>query len=104
RILRRTPRCVNSLARRDDRLVFACASERSAPAAAQRRNGSSAAPLRRCGRIIVLTACDVLLAHHKMASILLFGLLAAGANVLGGLVLVKSGAHPYGERFLKYLV
>ncbi|HEX5603861.1 MAG TPA: hypothetical protein VFX63_14975, partial [Pyrinomonadaceae bacterium] len=39
-----------------------------------------------------------------MASILLFGLLAAGANVLGGLVLVKSGAHRYGERFLKYLV
>jgi zinc transporter ZupT len=41
---------------------------------------------------------------EPMASILLFGLLAAGANVLGGLVLVKSGAHRYGERFLKYLV
>jgi zinc transporter ZupT len=39
-----------------------------------------------------------------MASILLFGLLAAGANVLGGLVLIKSGAHRLGERFLKYLV
>jgi zinc transporter ZupT len=39
-----------------------------------------------------------------MTSILLFGFLAAGANVLGGLVLVKSGAHRYGERFLKYLV
>jgi zinc transporter ZupT len=39
-----------------------------------------------------------------MTSILLFGLLAAGANVLGGLVLVKSGAHHRGERFLKYLV
>src|SRR5688572_11949879 len=39
-----------------------------------------------------------------MTSILLFGLLAAGANVLGGLVLVKSGAHRLGERFLKYLV
>ena len=39
-----------------------------------------------------------------MTSILLFGLLAAGANVLGGPVLVKSGAHRYGERFLKYLV
>ena len=39
-----------------------------------------------------------------MTSILLFGLLAAGANVLGGLVLVKSGAHRFGERFLKYLV
>ncbi|HET9478103.1 MAG TPA: ZIP family metal transporter [Pyrinomonadaceae bacterium] len=39
-----------------------------------------------------------------MTSILLFGLLAAGANVLGGLVLVKSGMHRWGERFLKYLV
>lgn len=39
-----------------------------------------------------------------MTSILLFGLLAAGANVLGGLVLVKSGVHHLGERFLKYLV
>lgn len=39
-----------------------------------------------------------------MTSILLFGLLAAGANVLGGLILVKSGAHRKGERFLKYLV
>jgi zinc transporter ZupT len=39
-----------------------------------------------------------------MTSILLFGLLAAGANVLGGLVLVQSGAHRWGERFLKYLV
>jgi hypothetical protein len=27
-----------------------------------------------------------------------------GANVLGGLILVKSGAHRNGERFLKYLV
>src|SRR6185503_3236068 len=35
--------------------------------------------------------------------LLLFGLLAAGANVVGGLVLVKSGAHRLGERFLKYL-
>ena len=26
------------------------------------------------------------------------------APLLGGLVLVKSGAHRYGERFLKYLV
>lgn len=39
-----------------------------------------------------------------MTSILLFGLLAAGANVLGGLILVKSGAYRLGERFLKYLV
>jgi zinc transporter ZupT len=39
-----------------------------------------------------------------MKSILLFGLLAAGANVVGGLVLVKSGVHRWGERFLKYLV
>jgi len=39
-----------------------------------------------------------------MTSILFFGLLAAGANVIGGLVLVKSGMHRWGERFLKYLV
>jgi zinc transporter ZupT len=39
-----------------------------------------------------------------MTSMLLFGLLAAGANLLGGLVLVKAGAHRFGERFLKYLV
>src|SRR6185503_10783890 len=39
-----------------------------------------------------------------MTSIFLFGLLAAGANVVGGLVLVKSGVHRWGERFLKYLV
>src|SRR5918993_5062901 len=39
-----------------------------------------------------------------MTSILLFGLLAAGANLLGGLVLIKSGAYRLGERFLKYLV
>ncbi|HEX3249562.1 MAG TPA: ZIP family metal transporter [Pyrinomonadaceae bacterium] len=39
-----------------------------------------------------------------MTSLLLFGLLAAAANVLGGLVLIKSGAHRLGERFLKYLV
>ncbi len=36
--------------------------------------------------------------------LLLFGLLAAGANLLGGFVLIKSGAHRLGERFLKYLV
>src|SRR6476659_6104139 len=36
--------------------------------------------------------------------LLLFGLLAAGANVVGGFVLIKSGAHRLGERFLKYLV
>jgi zinc transporter ZupT len=39
-----------------------------------------------------------------MTSLLLFGFLAAAANVLGGLVLIKSGAHRLGERFLKYLV
>jgi zinc and cadmium transporter len=39
-----------------------------------------------------------------MTLILLFGLLAAGANLLGGLILIKSGAHRFGERFLKYLV
>jgi zinc and cadmium transporter len=36
--------------------------------------------------------------------LLLFGLLAAGANLLGGFVLIRSGAHRFGERFLKYLV
>lgn len=39
-----------------------------------------------------------------VAGLLLFGLLAAGANLVGGFVLIKSGAHRYGERFLKYLV
>jgi zinc transporter ZupT len=39
-----------------------------------------------------------------IAGLLLFGLLAAGANVVGGILLVKSGAHRLGERFLKYLV
>ena len=33
-----------------------------------------------------------------------FGLLAASANLLGGFVLIRSGAHRFGERFLKYLV
>ena len=40
----------------------------------------------------------------ELTALLLFGLLAAGANVVGGVVLVKSGAHRLGERFLKYLV
>jgi zinc transporter ZupT len=39
-----------------------------------------------------------------MTSILLFGLLAAAANFVGGLVLVKAGAHRWGERSLKYMV
>ncbi len=38
------------------------------------------------------------------AGLLFFGLLAAGANLLGGFVLIRSGAHRLGERFLKYLV
>jgi zinc transporter ZupT len=38
------------------------------------------------------------------SALLLFGLLAAGANLLGGFVLIRSGAHRLGERFLKYLV
>jgi zinc and cadmium transporter len=38
------------------------------------------------------------------AGLFLFGLLAAGANLLGGFVLIRSGAHRWGERFLKYLV
>src|SRR3989442_4394983 len=36
--------------------------------------------------------------------LLLFGTVAALANVVGGLLLIKSGAHRFGERFLKYLV
>src|SRR5262249_625234 len=42
--------------------------------------------------------------EFKFTGLLLFGLLAAGANVIGGFVLVQSGAHKWGERFLKYLV
>src|SRR5678809_1151548 len=38
------------------------------------------------------------------AGLLLFGLLAAGANLVGGFLLIRSGAHRFGERFLKYLV
>lgn len=42
--------------------------------------------------------------EFQLWGLLFFGLLAAGANVIGGIVLVKSGAHRLGERFLKYLV
>src|SRR5215211_4704509 len=45
-----------------------------------------------------------ILAHLTMTLILLFGLLAAGANVFGGVILIKSEAYRWGERFLKYLV
>src|SRR6267143_3486437 len=44
------------------------------------------------------------LGHGGFVGLLLFGLLAAGANLLGGFVLIRSGAHRFGERFLKYLV
>ena len=47
---------------------------------------------------------ETLFSDFKFTGLLLFGLLAAGANVIGGLLLVKSGAHRLGERFLKYLV
>src|SRR6476620_9330875 len=47
---------------------------------------------------------ETLFSDFKLTGLLLFGLLAAAANVVGGLVLVKSGAHRLGERFLKYLV
>ena len=40
----------------------------------------------------------------RLPELLLFGLIAAGANLVGGLVLIKAGAHRLGERFLKYLV
>src|SRR6266850_7578416 len=36
--------------------------------------------------------------------LLFFGVLAAGANLLGGWLLITSGVHRFGERFLKYLV
>jgi zinc and cadmium transporter len=44
------------------------------------------------------------LEHVGFVGLLIFGLLAAGANLLGGFVLIRSGAHRLGERFLKYLV
>lgn len=44
------------------------------------------------------------LEHVGFLGLLIFGLLAAGANLLGGFVLIRSGAHRFGERFLKYLV
>ena len=47
---------------------------------------------------------ETLFGDFKLWGLLFFGLLAAGANVIGGIVLVKSGAHRLGERFLKYLV
>src|SRR2546430_297952 len=39
-----------------------------------------------------------------LAGLLLFGALAALANLVGGLLLIKWGAHRFGERLLKYLV
>src|SRR5688500_20133659 len=40
----------------------------------------------------------------RLPELLLFGIIAAGANIVGGLVLIKAGAHRLGERLLKYLV
>jgi zinc transporter ZupT len=40
----------------------------------------------------------------RLPELLLFGTIAAGANLVGGLVLIKAGPHRFGERFLKYLV
>ena len=40
----------------------------------------------------------------RLPDLLLFGLIAAAANLVGGLLLIKAGAHRLGERFLKYLV
>ncbi|MGH9968071.1 MAG: hypothetical protein ACREBG_09600, partial [Pyrinomonadaceae bacterium] len=40
----------------------------------------------------------------RVPQLLFFGLIAAGANLVGGLVLIKAGAHRFGERLLKYLV
>jgi zinc and cadmium transporter len=47
---------------------------------------------------------ETLFENFKLTGLLIFGLLAAGANVVGGLLLVKSGVHRLGDRFLKYLV
>src|SRR5215813_14551068 len=47
---------------------------------------------------------ETLFSDFKLWGLILFGLLAASANVVGGLLLIKSGAHRFGERFLKYLV
>src|ERR1700682_2209051 len=43
-------------------------------------------------------------AFGGLGGLLLFGTLAALANLIGGLVVIKSGAHRVGKRFLKYLV
>ncbi|MCA1574927.1 MAG: ZIP family metal transporter [Acidobacteria bacterium] len=40
----------------------------------------------------------------RLPELLLFGMIAAAANLVGGLVLIKAGGHRFGERFLKYLV
>ena len=40
----------------------------------------------------------------RLPELLLFGLIAAGANLVGGLVLIKAASHRLGERLLKYLV
>ena len=40
----------------------------------------------------------------RLPELLLFGMLAAGANLVGGLVLIKAGVQRLGERYLKYLV
>jgi zinc and cadmium transporter len=47
---------------------------------------------------------ETLFGDFKLPALLIVGLLAAGANVIGGLLLVKSGVHRLGRRFLKYLV
>ena len=47
---------------------------------------------------------ETLFSDFRLWGLLFFGLLAAGANVIGGIVLIKSGIHRLGERFLKYLV
>lgn len=39
-----------------------------------------------------------------LAGLVLFGLIAAAGNLLGGLLLITSGVHRFGERFLKYLL
>ncbi len=39
-----------------------------------------------------------------LTGLFLFGLIAAAGNLIGGVLLITSGVHRFGERFLKYLL
>src|SRR5262249_20377516 len=55
-------------------------------------------------RKVVTDARQMGLILGGFSGLFLFGSLAALANLVGGILLIKSGAHRLGERFLKYLV